>query len=181
VADSRSRDRVFGALGRAFDSVLTAGGYVCAVLAVFVTCLLVYEVFTRYLLKRPSMWSLDTATYALLYLALIGAPWLLREDGHVKIEIMTANFSKRTQAITTAVTSLVAAISCGIFCWQSSAITWEAYRAGHFIERAVVVPRSLLIWVMAFGSFLLFIQFIRRACEHFRIFLHIKSEGSHES
>ena len=174
----RSRDSVLVKLGRAVDSVLTAGGYVCAALTVFVTLLLLYEVFTRYILHRPSMWSLDIATYALLYLALIGAPWLLKEDGHIKIEIITSRLTERTQAFITGVTSVIASLACAVFCWQATILTLESYSEGHFIDRSIVVSRYLVVWVIAFGTFFLSIQFARRAYEHFHTFSHLVPKKS---
>jgi len=146
-----------------------------------VTLLLLYEVFTRYIFHRPSIWSLDTAAYALLYLALLGAPWLQKEDGHVRIEIITSRFSARAREMITGVTSLIASASCGIFCWQATAITCEAFKAGHFIDRSMPVPRHLLTWIIAFGTFLLCVQFARNAYEHIRYFLEKATEGSGEA
>lgn len=160
---------------RLLDGVLKFGGYVSAGLVVFVTILLLYEVLTRYVLHRPSIWTLDTATYALLYLAMAGAPWLLKEDGHVKIEIITARFTRRGRAMFTGVTSLVASASCGIFCWQATVITCDAYKIGYFVDRSMPVPRYLLTWVIAFSTFLLCVQFARSAYEYIRYFLETRT------
>lgn len=161
--------------GSLLDGVLRIGCYISAALVVLVTVLLLFEVVTRYVLQRPTIWSLDMATYFLLYLALTGAPWLLQEEGHVKIEIITSHFSAGAQAFVTGVTSVVAAASCGIFSWQAASTTWQAYRAGQFIDRSIVVPRYLLTWIMAVGTFFLCLQFARRACTHFQTFFRSRT------
>lgn len=163
-------------LGRVLDGVLIAGGYLSAALGVSVTLLLLVEVVARYILHRPTAWAFDSATYAVLYLAFLGTALVLKEESHVKIEIITSNFSAKTQALITSITSVIACLSCGIFSWQATKVTWQAYQAGYFIDRSMAVPRHFIFWVIALGTFLLCMQFARRAWEHFNIFRYPPSE-----
>ena len=155
---------------KAIDAVVTAGGYASAALMVIVTLLPIYEVVTRYFLQSPSIWASDFTRYGILYLTFLGAAWVLKEDGHVKIELLTSRFSAGGENLIAALTSTIGCVACGIFCWAVTRSTWDSFQAGQAIVRSVVVPRYLVVWIMPLGTFLLCIQFARRAWKHFRIF-----------
>lgn len=155
---------------KVIDAVIDGGGYACAVVVVVISSLQIFEVVTRYLLKRPTAWAGDVSMYLILYFTFLGAAWVLKGEGHVKVELITSWLSPRAEAFWTGVTSVVCLVACSIFFWEGTKATWEAYKIGNFIERGIVMPRSLILWVMPFGTFLLCIQFIRRGWHHFLTF-----------
>lgn len=154
-----------------FDGVLTLGGYATAFLVVLVTILLLYEVCTRYFLRSPSVWSLDIVRYTIFFLTFTGAAWLLREEGHVKVELITDFLTPKGKALMDGVTSAIAFLACCIYCWEGAKLSWTAYHEGHVIERAIIVPRYLVEGIVPLGVFLLCLQFARRtwaAFSHFQ-------------
>jgi len=40
---------------------------------------------------QPFAWLFTSAEYGLLYMTMLGAPWLVREKGHVHIELLTSD------------------------------------------------------------------------------------------
>ena len=44
---------------------------------------------------QPFAWLFTSAEYGLLYMTMLGAPWLVREKGHVHIELVTAALPNR--------------------------------------------------------------------------------------
>ena len=68
-----------------------------AVLAMFILVGLVVcvsmEVVMRYFAGSPTRWVNEFSEYALLWLAFLAAPWILREDAHVKVEMLTETLS----------------------------------------------------------------------------------------
>ncbi|OGP55213.1 MAG: hypothetical protein A2162_06435 [Deltaproteobacteria bacterium RBG_13_52_11b] len=162
---------------RCINALLTGTGMVTAGLTVLVTLLLLYEVITRYFFHDPSIWALDFTMYAICYLTFLGAAWLQREEGHVRVEIFTAILKPRHRAFLTGVTSVIAFLSCAIFCWQAFKLTLSAYQEGQFIDGSIVVPRSLILGIMPFGLFFLCIEFARKAWQQFQTF---RSAGKQE-
>lgn len=68
---------------------------------------LVYEVFMRYAMGAPTLWSYDVTYFsASLFLAL-GMAYTLKEGGHVNIDIIIERMSVRSRAILLAVFYLV--------------------------------------------------------------------------
>jgi C4-dicarboxylate transporter, DctQ subunit len=152
---------------KCMDRLVNAGGVATAALIAVITLLLIYEVVTRYFFRSPSIWALDVARFAILYLTFFGGAWLLKEEGHVKVEILTSRFNPKNQALIHSISSVVAFAACGVFFWQAAALTWEAFTSGEFIDRSIVVPKALILFMMPLGMMLLCLQFLRRAWQYF--------------
>ena len=49
----------------------------------------------RYFLNRPLVWVLELTEYALLWVTFLGAAWLLRQGGHVQVDVIVDFMSRR--------------------------------------------------------------------------------------
>jgi TRAP-type mannitol/chloroaromatic compound transport system permease small subunit len=56
-----------------------------------------YEVIMRYGLRAPTLWSFDMSYMLGGSLYVLGFAWVLREDGNVRVDILSSRFSKKTQ------------------------------------------------------------------------------------
>jgi TRAP-type C4-dicarboxylate transport system permease small subunit len=151
------------ALGVVFDGLNTALTYLAVGLLLLMTVSVGYEVFMRYFRNQPTAWVVDFSEYALLYLALLPAAWVLGEEGHVRIDLVERVLPGRARLLLNTVTSVVGVAVCAIFCWSSAALTWDTFRSGEILFRAIHVPKWLIIAAIPIGMLLLTIQFGRRA------------------
>jgi C4-dicarboxylate transporter DctQ subunit len=71
---------------RGFDVLLNALALIAAALIPFMFLSIVYDVTSRTLRVGQISWVLGVTEYALLFVTALGAPWLLREKGHVSME-----------------------------------------------------------------------------------------------
>jgi C4-dicarboxylate transporter DctQ subunit len=72
----------------------------------------VASVVQRNLGMQPAAWLFVSTEYAMFYLTLLGAPWLLRHRGHVYIEIVTAALPKTALNWFSRFVSLLCALVC---------------------------------------------------------------------
>ncbi|MFK7892940.1 MAG: TRAP transporter small permease [Granulosicoccus sp.] len=75
---------------RYFDQVLNILALIAAAVIPFMFLAIIYDVTTRNLRIGQISWVLGVTEYALLYVTALGAPWLLREKGHVSMEAIRA-------------------------------------------------------------------------------------------
>lgn len=68
---------------------------------------LAYEVFMRYAMSSPTLWSYDVTYFATSLFLAIGMGYTLREGGHVNIDIILERMPLRPRAILLAVFYLV--------------------------------------------------------------------------
>ena len=69
-----------------FDRLLNSLALVASAIIPFMFIAIIYDVTTRNLRIGQISWVLGVTEYALLYVTALGAPWLLREKGHVSME-----------------------------------------------------------------------------------------------
>lgn len=150
-------DRLIAAL--AFLGALLMGG-----MALWIT----YEVLMRYFLQRPTFWAVDLSEYAMLWAAFLAAPWVLRREGHVRVEVFVEKLSPGRQRGLGILTSALGAIVCAIMAWQSAATVWDFYVRGTTVAREWQVPQFVVYLVIPFGSALLTVEFVRRAGRYLR-------------
>jgi TRAP-type mannitol/chloroaromatic compound transport system permease small subunit len=63
-----------------------------------------YEVFARYFFASPTIWSFEMTTFLCGGIYILGGGWVLRENRHVAIEIISLRLSPRGRAILNLVT-----------------------------------------------------------------------------
>ncbi|MSQ18486.1 MAG: TRAP transporter small permease [Betaproteobacteria bacterium] len=154
---------VFRRAGRLLDALLYASVVAAVAILVALVCVVTFEVVMRYAFNRPTRWVVEFSEYALLYLAFLGGAWVLKEEGHVKVELLIEILSSHVRETLHVITSLAGAGVCGLFCWVSSTYIWEIYGTGEILFKAVLVKKWLIMVIIPPGLLLLTLQFVRRA------------------
>ena len=154
---------VMAALGRAFDRVITALNYLAGCILLFMAGAVLYEVFMRYLFNAPTRWVIEFSEYMLLYMALLAGAWVLKQEGHVRVEMLVDVLPQHVKAGLHAVTSWIGAVVCALFGWYSASLVWETFWSGEVLFRAVHVPKWAVLVSLPIGLLLLTLQFIRRS------------------
>jgi TRAP-type mannitol/chloroaromatic compound transport system permease small subunit len=80
------------------DRTSTWLGQAFAWLIVLLTCMISWEVFTRYVLNAPHDWSLDAQIMMYGTLFMIAGAYTLAKNGHVRGDVLYGFFAPRTQA-----------------------------------------------------------------------------------
>lgn len=156
---------------------ITAGGYAGAYLVVFAMLITAYDVVSRYVFNRPTMFAYDTSRYIYFYTTLIMAPWVLRNEGHVRIDIVLHLLKKdRHRALLEFITSVLVILACMILFYQGILSTAEDF-IGHIRTNAAFrIPRFLLFMGIPISAFLLICQAIVRAKSNFNKLVTIRKK-----
>ena len=117
-------------LNRAFDATNRALGYVSAAFVVVMAGTVLYDVLARMTFAAPTIWVIDINEYLLVYLCFVPAAWILMNDHHVKVEIVTARLSPASQGRLRVVTDFLGFIYCVVLAWQGWVV--EAAGVHHF-------------------------------------------------
>jgi len=118
----------------------------------------------RYLLNRTIPWLLEVTEYILLFMTLLAAAWVLKKEGHVKLDLVLNYLSPRNQALINTITSLIGAGVFLVVTWYSIETTLKLFQLGFYEPETILQTRKwILVAVIPLGSFLLFIQLLRRS------------------
>jgi TRAP-type C4-dicarboxylate transport system permease small subunit len=89
--------------------------------------------------------------------------WVLKIEGHVKIDLVVNRLKPRNQCLVNTITSILGAITCLVLVWYGTKLSWEFFERGTITNTILELPSAPLFAIIPIGSFLLFIQFLRRS------------------
>jgi TRAP-type C4-dicarboxylate transport system permease small subunit len=145
------------------DGAITACGFLAAFIVAALAGCVALEVVMRYFFGAPTRWVIEFSEYALLWLAFLAGAWILRAEGHVRVEMLTETLSPVWQRRFHAVTSWVGAGVCAILFWVTTVYVLRIRESGEILFKSVPVEKWAIMAVMPPGLALLAIQFVRRA------------------
>jgi C4-dicarboxylate transporter DctQ subunit len=145
-----------------FDQILNALAFVASILIILAAVSVCIEIVARYFFNHPQIWVVETTEYSLLFITFLGTAWLQREEGHVKVDLLLSRLNPRTQITVNIVTSIACAIIFSIITWYGVKTTWSYFQLNYHLPTILSPPQYIIIAIIPLGSFLLFIQFLRR-------------------
>ncbi|MCD6567893.1 MAG: TRAP transporter small permease [Dehalococcoidia bacterium] len=147
--------------GRIFDKILDIGAVGTSALIIFIMLSICVEVVLRRM-GHPQIWEIEVTEYCLLYVTFLGAAWLLRREGHVKVDIITNAVSPRVQRWLGIITSVIgSAMSLYLVIWGIT-VTWDYLQRGVVQCTPLLTPTWIVLIIIPLGSIPLFLQFLRR-------------------
>ncbi len=148
--------------GTIYNKILGSLFVLSCVILVLIMLSVSLNVVMRYFIGRPQGWVIETVSYSLLFITFLAAAWVLHKEEHIKMDLVLNRLSPRGQSVLNTVTSILASIMWLALTWYSSQITWTLFQGGDRIHTILEPLKAPLVAVIPIGSFLLFIQSLRR-------------------
>lgn len=126
------------------------------------------DVAGRYVFKRPIGWVVEFAEYGLLMIAFLAMAWLVRENAHVRIDVVIQGLGEKSRSAVDGVTSLVAAVTCASAGFWAAAASADNYARDVTTVGIYPIPKFIPLSVIAFGLALSAVEFLRRAARAFQ-------------
>ncbi|MGY8956795.1 MAG: TRAP transporter small permease [Alphaproteobacteria bacterium] len=102
-----------------------------------ISTIVIVDVFKRYVFNDPWIWSLEFNEWMLLLIFAFAIPECTRQNGHVRMELLISNLSKRSQE-TMDVVYVLCAISIfyllGFHAWEEFLFDYELKRITEFVR-----------------------------------------------
>jgi TRAP-type C4-dicarboxylate transport system permease small subunit len=130
-----------------FDVLIDALAIVAGALIVLLTALVVVDVAARSLRVFTLPWSLEATEYMLYAVTFLGAPWVLRENGHIAIELVVDRLPARGRAIAGLLAELAGAAICATLFLYACRVVWQSYASGIMVQKSFAFPE----WVAYAG------------------------------
>ena len=146
----------------AFDFILNFFALLAILIIIFVLISVCLSVFMRYFLRNPMGWVVQTSQYSLVFVAFLGAAWVLKRERHVTMDIATNRLSPGKKALLGVITSAIVTIVCMVVAFFSTQVTIDHFQRNIHDMQVIEVPLGPIFAVITLGLFSLFIQFIRR-------------------
>jgi C4-dicarboxylate transporter DctM subunit len=144
-------------LGTAFDAVLTATGYIGGVLIVLSASFITYDTIMRWIFRMTSDWIYEYTVYMIGAASCLSTAFVLRENGHINVDVLISRLSRRTRAILNFVSLLVSSGICVALSWSAFQMLLRAIAvksvSNTIMETPLWIPLSFLPLGFAFLSF----------------------------
>jgi TRAP-type C4-dicarboxylate transport system permease small subunit len=156
----------FSRIAEKCENILAALSMVVLSLIILSVCL---EIIMRYFLNRPLIWVVEMTEYGLLYVSFCGAAWLLRQGGHVQVDVilglMNARWRQRC-AVFSAAVGLIVSLVLTVF---GSMVTYDQLVRGIYKPTVLEFPTGIVLAAVPLGSFFLVLRFLLLMLDHFRL------------
>lgn len=110
---------------------------------------------------QPFAWLFTSAEYGLLYMTMLGAPWLVRKKGHVHIELVTAVLPTWLRQVVSRFVALLCVLVCLVLAYKGLELFLTNIERNDFDVRAYYYPRWLLSITFPLSFGFMVIEFSR--------------------
>lgn len=165
-------------LDRGLALVVTTMAVIAAGVLVWLMVAIVLSVTMRNLGLQPYAWLFTSTEYGVLYMTMLGAPWLVRRKGHVHIELLTAALPEGPRQVLSRLVALGCVLICAYLGWKGYELVQVNLARMDFDVRAYFFPRWMLTIAFPISFGLMALEFSRFVFG--RDILHSGRAGVHE-
>lgn len=136
-----------------FDRLIDGLAVAAGVMLCGLTVMICIDAAGRTMLKFPATedwgytipWSLDVAEYTLYLFTFFGAPWVLREGGHIAIDLFVNMLRPTSRRRAAGANHAIGALVCATLFYYSCRVWWTSFREGVLIHETFVFPEWILL------------------------------------
>ncbi|MBO6814875.1 MAG: TRAP transporter small permease [Rhizobiaceae bacterium] len=122
---------------------------------------IVVDVVLRNTGYRPIQATSALIEYGMLYATMAGAPWLVREHGHVAIHSFVSAMPDRLSVVVKVLVLALSSLVVALLAWRSVVVALENVASNSADIRSIYIPGWVLFAMLAMGLGLMAIEFIR--------------------
>ncbi len=140
------------------DKLSTWTGKMASIFSLLTGVIITYEIFVRQVLVSPTVWAAEATVFACGILYLLGGPWTLLEDKHVRVDALYRRFSPRLRALVDSITFFPFCLYLLVMIWA----TWHYAMESLELGETTMSPWNPPIWpmklIMLVALVLIFLQ-----------------------
>jgi len=153
---------------RFIDKMITAFAAFGSALILSVMVLVSIEVVMRYFFHKPQIWVVEISEYVLVWSTFLGAAWVLKDEGHIKVDILYQNLSSKVKAWLGVFSSIIGIFVSFVFIIFGTRLVWRMCITLEADPKSQIgMPKGPLLAIIPLCSVLLLIQFVRRGKKFF--------------
>lgn len=155
--------KILRAVSRAYSFFLKIITALLAVVMFTLLCTTTWQVLSRYATDSPQTWPTDIATYGLVFLTFIGMGVLLRDDGHIRVDVLYMKLPKKAQYILDIVMDIVGIATLAAVTYFAVKLDIGYWEKDIFLIGSVFyTPKVYIFSFVPFGLGVTCIEHIRR-------------------
>jgi TRAP-type C4-dicarboxylate transport system permease small subunit len=137
-------------------------GYTSGFLFFLTAVIMLFDVFSRYILGAPSVWAQSISQYMILTAAFLGTSYCLQSGGHVHVEILVDRVKPIVRKILLTIGYLFALTFVGALTKSTYDYALLAYEFKWDAMGNIPFPSVILYGIMIFGCIMLMLTLIAK-------------------
>jgi TRAP-type C4-dicarboxylate transport system permease small subunit len=147
--------------GRIYDAVLYGMAWLAGALMVVMMVTICIDVVLRNLGYQSSAHFFTFSEYALLLIPCLGAPWLVREKGHIYVEIVLMYLGRERRQALTRLIGVICVVVCLVLAWYGGEVTVRNFVQRDMDVRSLDMPRWLIVVFIPLSFGMMGFEFLR--------------------
>lgn len=149
------------AFWRAFDALIDGLAALAGLAVAAMTGAMVVNIAMRFLGGRGIFGLVEAVELSLMAITFLAAPWVLKHNAHVAVDLVLTMLSAEKRAQTERATAIIGAVLSLILAWCSLSALLIAYARGSTMRGVLPIPEWIMLAAPVFGGVLLAVQFLR--------------------
>ena len=108
-------------------------------------------------------WALEVAEYGLYLVTFLGAPWVLRENGHIAVDLLVERLEPNSRRWALIAADTVGTLVCAVLFFYSCRVWWTSFQEGVLIHKTFIFPEWMLLSIAPITFFMMAIIMARHA------------------
>lgn len=150
--------------GRLLGLVGIGVGLIFAALTLVISA----DVIGRNLGVANFAWSTEVSEYLLYASSFLGAPWLLRLGGHIRMDLVCQFLPRPARAAMETLCDLLGFAVSGVMFWYGLAAARDAFQSGSLTIKLLVLPEWWILAIVPVSAALLMVEFVFRLARVFQ-------------
>ena len=148
-------------VAKGYNAILYGMAYLAGFLMVAMMTIIFVDVVLRNLGYQSSAHFFTFTEYGLLAIPCLGAPWLVREKGHVYVEMLLMQLKPRARHALTLGIGMVCVAVCAVLAWYGVGVTINDFAQNEKDVRSLDMPRWLVVGFIPLSFAMMAIEFAR--------------------
>ena len=116
------------------------------------------EVCLRYFFRSPTVWTSELCSFIFGGASLLGGAYIMRHDGHIRMDIIRSRLSARGRATLDTITMSLTFLFCFVLAWKGFLNAWDATLIRETSGTTWDPAYWPYTWMLPVGAFLLLLQ-----------------------
>lgn len=147
-------------LANGMEFLSYAAALVGSLLILGITFLITANVLSRKYFNESITGTLELTEYTLVWITFISAAWVLRQDGHVKVDILILILPRTVRKWFYYIAQVLGCLVCLFLTFYSAAEVYTSYLRGLRLINQLIIQKWIVLSVIPIGFFMLSIEFV---------------------
>lgn len=142
------------------DKIITGSAILGAIFLIFIVSLVFYEVFVRFVLNSPTVWTLELTIYSLIASCFLSAGYLVRVDKHIRVDVIIESVPFKIKKVMFIIGCLIGLLFSIILAWQGIVYVISSFQLDFRSLSSLRLPMYIPHMLIPIGGILLSLSFI---------------------